>query len=93
MVRRKVPRSLWDYGMVWCSEIISLTHSTAGLTTSDIPREYSTGKTGDISEYLDFDLYETVWYKAIAGFGPELPGRWLGVAHNTRRLMCYHILA
>ena len=30
MVRRRVPRPLWDYGVVWCSEIMSLTHSSAG---------------------------------------------------------------
>ena len=93
MVRRRVPRPLWDYGMVWCSEIISLTHSSAGLMTSGVPREYITGETEDISEYLDFGFYEKVWYKENAGLGPELPGRWLGVSHNTGRLMCYHILA
>ena len=37
MVRMRVPRSLWYYGMVWCSEIVSLTHSSAGLMTSGIP--------------------------------------------------------
>ena len=71
MVRRRVPRSLWDYGLVWCSEIISLTHSSAGLMTSDIPREYITEETEDVSEYLDFRFYEKVWYKANAGLSPE----------------------
>ena len=92
MVRRRVPRPLWDYGVVWCSEIISLTHSTAGPLQSGIPREQITGETEDISEYLDFGFYDKVWYKDNAGLSEELPGRWLGVSHHTGRLMCYHIL-
>ena len=71
MVRRRVPRSLWDYGMVWCSEIISLIHSSAAFMTSGIPREYITGETENILEYLDFGFYEKVWYKANAGLGPK----------------------
>ena len=54
MVRRRVPRPLWDYGVIWCSEIMSLTHSSAGPLDSGIPRERITGETEDISEYLDF---------------------------------------
>ena len=92
MVRRRVPRPLWDYGVIWCSEIMSLTHSAAGPLDSGIPRERITGETEDISEYLDFGFYDKVWYKDNAGLSEEKPGRWLGVSHNTGRLMCYHIL-
>ena len=53
MVRRRVPRPLWDYGMIWCSEIMSLTHSAAGPLDSGIPRERVTEETEDVSEYLD----------------------------------------
>ena len=92
MVRKRVPRRLWDYGVIWCSETISLTNSAAGGLVSGIPQESVTGETQDISEYLDFGFYDRVWYRDNAGLGPELPGRWLGVSHNTGRLMCYHIL-
>ena len=92
MVRKRVPRKLWDYGMVWCSEVISLTHSTAGPFGNGIPQEFVTGETEDISEYLDFGFYDMVWYKDNGGLSEEKPGRWLGVSHNTGRLMCYHIL-
>jgi len=92
MVRRKVPRQLWDYGVVWCSEIMSLTHSSAGSINGCIPLENVTGETPDISEYLDFGFYDHVWYKDNAGLGETLPGRWLGVSHRTGRLMCYNIL-
>ena len=46
----------------------------------------------DISEYLYFGFYDQVWYRDNAGLGPELPGRWLGVASTHGNLMCYHIL-
>ena len=55
MVRRRVPKQLWDYGVVWCSEIMSMTHSLAANLTRYIPLEGVTGKTPDISEYLDLD--------------------------------------
>ena len=93
MVRKRVPKRLWDYGMSWCSEIMSMTHSSAGnFNQSGIPREGVTGETEDISEYLDFGFYDEVWYKDNGGLSPQQPGRWLGVSHRTGRLMCYHIL-
>ena len=92
MIRRRVPKQLWDYGMVWCSEIMSMTYSSAGELTGSIPLEKVTGETPDISEYLDFGFYDPVWYKDNAGLGESLPGRWLGVSHRTGRLMTYHIL-
>ena len=75
MVRRRVPRPLWDYGVVWCSEMISLTHSTAGPLVSGIPRERITGETEAISEYLDFGFYDRVWFKDNVGLSEERPGR------------------
>ena len=50
------------------------------------------GETIDILEYLDFGFYDEVWFKDNAGLSPSEPGRWLGVSHQTGRLMCYHIL-
>ena len=92
MIRRRVPKHLWDYGVVWCSEIMSLTHSSAGSILGGIPLENVTGETPDISENLDFGFYDHVWYKDNAGVGPFIPGRWLGVSHRTGRLMTYYIL-
>ena len=71
---------------------MSMTHSSAGNLTGYIPLEGVTGKTPDISEYLDFGFYDKVWYKDNAGLGETMPRRWLGVSHRTGRLMCYHIL-
>jgi hypothetical protein len=94
MIKKRVPNEFWDYGMKWVSEISSLTHSTAGTRGLDghIPLAQVTGDSPDISEYLDFGFYDAVWFKDNAGSSPFEPGRWLGVAHRTGRLLCYHIL-
>ena len=51
-----------------------------------------TEKTHDISEYLDFGLYEHASYNENAGLGMTAIGRWLGVFHRDGGLMSYWIL-
>ena len=92
MIRKRIPKQLWDYGLKWVSETSSLTHTTAGVLGGTIPLQEVTGETPDISEYLDFGLYDEVWYKDNAGASPFEPGRWLGVSHRTGRLMTYYVL-
>ena len=92
MVRKRVPEALWDYGYRWVSEISSLTHTSAGGLNGCIPITNVTGETPDISEYLDFGFYDEVWFKDNAGVAPPEPGRWLGVADRTGRLMTYVVL-
>lgn len=61
MIRKKVPRKLWDYGLRWVSETMSLTHTTSGtrnIGEGCIPLTQVTGETPDISEYLDFGFYD-----------------------------------
>ena len=94
MVRKRVPRRLWDYGMRWVCETNGLTYSTArelGLG-GGIPLEQVTGETPDISEYLDFGFYDWVWFHENAGLGPRKLGKWLGVSHRVGTLMSYYVL-
>ena len=91
MIQKRVPQRLWDYGMKWVSEVISLTYSGSG-GNPEVPLAQVMGETPDISEYLDFGFYDRVWFYENAGLGPKLPGRWLGISHRTGRLMCYFIL-
>ena len=67
MVRKRVPREVWDYGLRWISETSSLTYSSAGSIEGSIPITQVTGETGDISEYLDFGFYDEVCYKNSSG--------------------------
>lgn len=93
MVRRRVPRRLWDYGMRWVAETSRMTYTTAGgLSGGGIPLEAVTGETQDISEYLDFGFYDYIWYHENAGLGERKFGRWLGVSHRVGSLMSYWVL-
>ena len=53
------------------------------------PIDHILGETPDISEYLDFDLYDRFWFKQASEIGETRLGRWLGVADNTGYLMSY----
>ena len=43
MVRRRIPKQFWDYGLRWVSEISYLTHTTAGTLGSIIQLQQVTG--------------------------------------------------
>jgi hypothetical protein len=92
MVKQKVPKRLWDYGIVWVCEVMSLTANSSFSLDGRTPMEKVTGETPDISEYLDFTFYDWVWYKDNAGVGDNMFGRWLGVSHRIGNLMSYWIL-
>ena len=50
------------------------------------------GGTPDISEYLDFGLYDHVSYKNDSVLGMTYIGRWILVSHRVGRLVSYWIL-
>ena len=58
MIRNRVPRRLWDYGMRWVCKTMQITSTQAGGLAGCTPIESVTGKTVDISEYLDFGFYD-----------------------------------
>ena len=81
MVKHKVPKQLWDYGIVWSCEVMSLTSNSSFTLDGRTPIEQVTGEAPNISEYLDFGFYDWVWYKDNARLGKNSIGQWLGVAH------------
>jgi hypothetical protein len=93
MVERQVPSRLWDYGIIYVAEILSI---TARLTTGRPGIEEVNGDTIDISEWLDFEFYNYVWYwdekKVDMTDDQRLIGRWLGIAHCIGSNMTYWIL-
>ena len=92
MVRKRVPRRLWDYGLRWVCDIQNRTANSSRGLGGRCPLEKMTGESVDISEYLDFGFYDRVWYKENAGLGETKLGRWLGVSHRVGTLMSYWIL-
>ena len=92
MVRKRVPRRLWDYGIVWVCEVMSMTANSSFALQGCTPLEQLTGETPDISEYLDFSFYDYIWYRDNAGVGDNKFGRWLGVSHRVGNLMSFWVL-
>ena len=48
MLRKKVPKKFWDYGMRWVCEIQQRTHLRSNRIDGGIPLEKLTGETQDI---------------------------------------------
>ena len=57
-VHRNTPKRVWDFSMVWEAQIYSHTAVKDGRTSI----EYLTGDRIDISEWLEFDFYDLVWF-------------------------------
>ena len=92
MIKKKFPERLWDYGKVWISQTGNLSVSSSRYASGRIPLEHITGKTPNISEYLDFTFYDWVTYRANSGLGELYIGQWLGVSHKVGHAMSYWIL-
>ena len=92
MLKKKVPKRLWDYGIKWVCEVMQCTASTSGDLSGRTALEQLTAKTPEISEYLDFTFYDWCWYNDNAGLGETKLGQWLGVCHCAGSLMSYWIL-
>lgn len=93
MVRKNVPTRLWDRALVYHGEILSrMARGRFGRTGI----EELTGETPDISDWLDFDFYDLVWWLEDKKAGTVQEqirlGRWLGIAHNVGSALCYWIL-
>ena len=93
MRENQVPARLWDYGLVYIAEVQSL---LARGTDQRPGIEKVMGQTVDISEWLDFDFYDRVWYwdqpKTDMTNEQARIGRWLGIAHRVGSDMTYWIL-
>ena len=92
MMKKGVPKRLWDFGLVWISETGNLTVSSSRYANGRTPLEVVTGETPDISEYTDFGFYDRIWYRSNGGISEPMIGRWLGVSHKVGPLMSYWIL-
>jgi hypothetical protein len=95
MTTKSVPKRLWDFGIVHQAEIMSRIargkHDRTGY-------EEVTGETPDISEWMDFDFYDLIWYHDPPALMAETTtkiqklGRWLGVANRVGSALTYWVL-
>ena len=73
-----------------CAKIYSHTYNAKSHRTG---LERLTGDTPDISEWLDFDIYDQVWFWDSPGKeeNPK-PRHWLGVSHRIGSALCYWVI-
>ena len=95
MFKKRCPRRVWDFGLVYEGEILSrLSRGRDGRTGM----EEITGQTTDISDWLDFEFYDTVWVlnrtsiKMDTVDDERLPAKWLGVSHHVGSDLSYWLL-
>jgi hypothetical protein len=55
-----VPRRLWDYGLIYEAMILNRILPRGNNNRTGL--EMVTGETPDISEWVDFEFYDRVWY-------------------------------
>ena len=83
MTKKKVLKRLWDFGLIYESELLSRMARGDDWWTG---YEVVMGQTPDISEWLDFEFYDLVWWLDRTT-KPNLTDNtwrlacWLGVAH------------
>ena len=70
MIKKRVPRTSWDHGVIWVSQLMSMTNYLVNSVNGGIPLEKVTRGSVDISIYLDFSFYGKVWFKDSAGISP-----------------------
>jgi Reverse transcriptase (RNA-dependent DNA polymerase) len=94
MTKKKVPRRLWDFGLVYESELLSRMARGSDRRTG---YEEVTGQTPDISEWLDFEFYDLVWWldrpvkPNFTDYTRRL-ARWLGVSHRVGSDLSYWLI-
>jgi hypothetical protein len=88
------PKPLWDYCANYMSEITCFPANDLTALHGRTPYELVTGNTLDISEYVEFQWYEPVYYYEDMPFpDPKLHlACWLGVAHRVGQTLCYWLL-
>jgi hypothetical protein len=94
MYKSKCPKRFWCYCGEWISAIRRfIAHNIPALAGTN-PYELIHARTADISEYVQFDWYQFVWFlEPSDGLTPRRSiGRWLGVAVDTGSPLCYYVL-
>ena len=89
MVSKKVPKRLWYYGLVHQDVILSsIYHEEIGRTGI----EEVTGQTPDISELIDFDLYDSLWFiykkQLLKTDDNIILGKWYGISQKIGSENC-----
>jgi hypothetical protein len=94
MTKKKVPKRLWDFGLIYESELLSW---MARGTDCQTGYEEVTGQTPDISDWMDFKFYDLVWWldqptKPNFTDHTRRLAQWLGVSHQVGLDVSYWLI-
>ena len=92
MRKTNTPIVLWDYCIEYNSELRSMTATKNIELEGRTPFEKVMGYTPDISELVEFEWYQWVWFFDSTKPDRVQLGRWLGPAHNAGQGLAYYIL-
>ena len=86
MIKSRSPKHVWDFIMVYESDILSrISRGHDGITGM----ERITGEMVDISEWTDFEFYDLCWYWDTPNdWENSKLGSWLGVSHHICSSLC-----
>ena len=70
-------------------DLMNITMNYTRYADGRVPLEVITGITPDIKEFLDFIIYDWVFYRSDGGLGVNGIGRWSGVFHKVGPMMTY----
>jgi hypothetical protein len=94
MDRKQVPARLWDFGLVHEGALLTcISRGHDGRTGY----EEVTGNTPDISEWLDFEFYDLVWWldrptKPSITMVQRCLARWLGILYRVGSDLCFWLI-
>ena len=82
----------WDFLTSYVCKTGNLMANGSRYSKDRTPVEHISGNTPDISEYLDFSIWDLVTFKNDPGVHSAEIGRWMGVSHRVGPEMAYWIL-
>ena len=86
IIKSNNPDPLWDFWIVAGSDIISSLYTGRQRPFLEVLICDSV----DISKYIDFELYDLIWYwDNLDSIGNPCIGRWLGVYHRVGSALWY----
>ena len=86
------PIRIWDYSWEYEANLYSLTASGNPVLDGVTGFEKVHGYTPNISEYLNFQWYDWVWFTDGTSSDNLRIGRWCGPAHTCSQGFAYHVL-
>lgn len=94
MSRVQSPHKLWDFCCLYVVELRNRLARPLPQLHGRTPYEIIAGNTPNISEFLEYEWYQPVWYYEPTVFPNQEKhlARWIGIAHRVGQAMCYWLL-